>query len=249
MLSYLPSEQQLSLIQKFISDISDLEERKYAETLIMVGRQFKPEKKKKHITVLIHGIRTHASWQERLARRLGTLAPEVEVSPVGYDWFPALQLVIPIFTRNKPIQIVLEQLRTIRSNNPDADISVVAHSFGTYIISIILKKYADIKLNRIQLCGSIIPTNYDWALVKPRISGTIVNDVGTKDRWPSVAKHLSWGYGSSGRYGFKQYLVKDNFHDLGHSDYFTDEHQDKYWIPFLIDGQIIYSSWNTERKN
>jgi hypothetical protein len=143
----------------------------------------------------------------------------------------------------------LRELRTLRTKYPNADISIVAHSFGTYIVSQILSEETDIQIHRLQLCGSIISLKYRWDKVVSRITGKVVNDAGTSDYWPVMASLLSWGYGASGVFGFKTISVKDRYHDCGHSDFFSDEHMSKYWVPLLVDGQVVLSDWTSTRPS
>lgn len=245
-LKNLPPEKQLSATQDFISQIKDPEERYIAETMFLIGQTINISDQKQHIVVLIHGIRTHAEWQERLAEKLKNEAG-IDAYPIGYGYFDVFKFWFPIFTREEPVARVLREIRTLRSKNPNADISIVAHSFGTYIISRILSNETDVKIHRLQLCGSIISLKYRWDKVVSRISGKAVNDAGTQDIWPVLASLLSWGYGASGAFGFKTVSVKDRYHNCGHSDFFTDEHMSKYWIPLLVDGQIVTSEWSSLR--
>ncbi len=247
-LKNLPPEKQLSATQDFINQIKDPEERYIAETMFFIGQTISSSEQKQHIVVLIHGIRTHAEWQERLAEKLKNEAG-IEAFPIGYGYFDVFKFWFPFFTREEPVVRVLREIRTLRSKNPNADISIVAHSFGTYIISRILSNETDVEIHRLQLCGSIISLKYRWDQVDSRISGKAVNDAGTQDIWPVMASLLSWGYGASGAFGFKTVSIKDRFHNCGHSDFFTDEHMRKYWIPLLIDGQIVSSEWSSLRTS
>jgi hypothetical protein len=52
------------------------------------------------------------------------------------------------------------------------------------------------------------------------------------------AESITWGYGSSGRFGFQTHLVRDRYHDLGHSGFFTEGFAKKFWLSALSDGQI-----------
>ncbi|MCZ7616635.1 MAG: hypothetical protein M5T52_24490 [Ignavibacteriaceae bacterium] len=45
---------------------------------------------------------------------------------------------------------------------------VVAHSFGTLLISELLKKYPELKLGRVILTGSIISPDFNWELIFQR---------------------------------------------------------------------------------
>ncbi len=243
----LRPESSLKLAKNIITGISDPEERAIAELMFCLGSR-SSTRNKKHIVILVHGIRTHAVWQERLAATL-VAAADVEVYPIGYGFFDVLRFWCPLFTRREPIKRVLRELRTARKNNPDADISVVAHSFGTYIISEILSEETDIILHRLQLCGSIINFNYRWDKVTSRVTGAVVNDAGTQDCWPVLASVVTWGYGPSGTFGFKTVSVRDRYHNCGHSDFFTDTHMKEYWVPLIIDGQVKESPWTVSRPS
>lgn len=200
----------------------------------------------KQLVALIHGIRTNAAWAEMVASTLEQEA-QVEVVPLRYGYLDLIQFLIPIGTRKRPIERITRELRYIRMKHPQAKISVLAHSFGTYAISKILKKEADIKLYRLVLCGSIIDGRYRWDLVGDRIEAGIVNDCGTDDIWPLLAKAGTWGYGPSGTFGFGTARIRDRFHRLGHSDYFDKQFVSRYWVPYLKDGTVVSSEWETKR--
>jgi hypothetical protein len=237
----------LGEIQKYLRSFVDPEEREIAEAAIIWGRRFPILAEKKHIVVLIHGINTDAEWQEALAEQIRTEC-NIEAIPIGYGNFKAWRFLFPVITRKKPISVVVRELRNIRNQNPNADISVIAHSFGTFVLSKILEEETDFSFFRIQLCGAIIDTEYRWDKVANRIKGLIINDVGSKDIWPILAKNATWGYGETGTFGFKKTHVRDRHFNLGHSDFMTKEHFTKYWRPWLVDGQIVASEWTMQRK-
>ena len=243
----LPPELQLDAAKAEIRQILDSEEREVAESQLIFSANAGSTPIKEHVVVLVHGINTYAVWQERLARKLTTISG-ITVYPIGYGRFDFLRFLCP-FTRRFPINHVLEELRSIRIKHPTADISVVAHSFGTYIISKILSEESDIRLHRIQLCGSIIAHKFKWSKVASKISGLVVNDAGTNDYWPVVATMATWGYGATGTFGFKTCHVTDRFHKCGHSDFFNDHHLRKYWVPLIIDGYVKPSRWTAARSS
>jgi hypothetical protein len=120
----------------------------------------------------------------------------------------------------------------------------VAHSFGTYAIARILAEEADIRIHRLVLCGSIIPAEYRWDLAASRIATDTVNECGSRDIWPLLATACTWGYGPSGTFGFGAAYVTDRFHDFRHSDFFSEDFAQKFWLPLFLDGQIVDSSFN-----
>jgi pimeloyl-ACP methyl ester carboxylesterase len=193
-------------------------------------------------------MNTGGEWQERLAdhfrENYGLLT-----YPLGFGVVGILSFIFPFWTRMPYIKMVDERLRAIRLLNPDAKISVIAHSFGTYIITKLLLEQSNFKLDRLVLCGSIVPLQFSWIEVLNQLGQhRIINDVGTKDLWPVIARVVTFGYGPSGRLGFKYPGVADRFHNYKHSDYFEDVHVRKYWEPFLLSGRITPSPHSSERE-
>jgi hypothetical protein len=95
------------------------------------------------------------------------------------------------------------------------------------------------------MCGSIVPDDFEWAHYKHRLSvdasgdWQALNDCGMRDIWPVLAKSVTWGYGSSGRFGFGHARVKDRYFDAAHSGFFHHEFVRDLWLPYLSRGEII----------
>ncbi len=197
------------------------------------------------VVALVHGIRTAAGWQEK-ARAALQVEGKVKVVPIGYGYQDVVRFLGPF--RRHAIDRVEHELRDLQRLHSNSDLVVMAHSFGTYIISKILRQSPDIRIRRLLLCGSIIPVNYRWdQLAHEFTDKNCVNEVGTRDFWPVFARVASFGYGSSGSFGFKTARVWDRFFDYAHSDFFTDEHLSKYWQPFILSGQVVESPWDSKR--
>lgn len=197
------------------------------------------------VVALIHGIRTAAGWQEK-AREALAVEGQVVVMPIGYGYKDVLSFLGP--WRKGSIATVEHKLRDLQRLHKDGDLVVMAHSFGTYIVSKILTQAPDIRIKRLLLCGSIIPITYRWdQLPHEFTTQSCVNEVGTRDVWPVFARVASFGYGGSGSFGFKTTRVWDRFFDYGHSDFFTDEHFQKFWKPFILKGQVVQSPWDSKR--
>ncbi len=114
--------------------------------------------------------------------------------------------------------------------------SVVAHSFGTYIVGHALRTFEDMSLGKIVLCGSILPRDFDWVSIFARNQVIEVrNDYGVDDMWSRVTRRIVKETGSSGANGFSMTspLVQNRrFEYFGHSDYFRRGHYEQ-WIKFL----------------
>ena len=195
------------------------------------------------VVVVIHGIRTHAKWAERVCEILEK-APNIrEAKPIRYGLFSAPRLLLP-FGRKGAIKKVYEEFKdyrdlVVKKKYPNAKISILAHSFGTYITSRLLTEgdYADVQVHRVALCGSIIKKNFKWKEASKVIGELpVMNDCGTKDIWPIIAASATVGYGATGVDGARSGIVQDRNHPLPHSGFFTDEFAERYWLPFFADG-------------
>jgi hypothetical protein len=63
-----------------------------------------------------------------------------------------------------------------------------------------------------------------------------------------IAEVVTFGYGSSGTYGFRRPAIRDRWHNgKAHSDFLNEEFCKKYWVPLLRDGKIIDDEAKAER--
>jgi pimeloyl-ACP methyl ester carboxylesterase len=242
---FTKSNARLEEISSYLDAIKKPKDREMAIRATLIALEMGKEVQEKTIVVLIHGIRTFAEWQDKVKNEFSQDL-NITVIAIGYDYFDLLRFWCPWYFRNAPIRRVEQQLRNITSENSHAKLVVVAHSFGTYIISKILKSSPDIRIERLLLCGSIIKTDWRWDLV-PQRPKLILNDVGDRDIFPVLAKATSWGYGASGTFGFKAQEVNDRFHHCKHSDFFELDHIKNYWVPFLKEAHIAQSDYSASR--
>src|SRR6202041_156853 len=139
------------------------------------------------VLLLVHGIQTRAGWFEMVHQVMFTQVP-CEVVPLKYDYFDIVRFLLPIGTRGVPIRKIAEEIRGVKVKYPNARLSAIAHSFGTYALIHALDDPA-FELSRVILCGSILPE-------RPRLQRyffstertCVVNDYGTRDIWPVLAK-------------------------------------------------------------
>lgn len=200
----------------------------------------------RHIVLLIHGIRTHGSWAEMIADVLEQ-DQEIKVQPVKYGFFDTIKFLSPFFTRDRPVRRIVQEYRDTRKKYPNAKISAIAHSFGTYALTKSLRE-PDVEFHKVILCGSIVPEDFRVASHKAQISfDPILNDCGTHDIWPPFAKSVTWGYGATGTFGFGTVGIHDRFNKFSHSEYFSKDFVEKYWRPFITKGVIVPTAWEVER--
>lgn len=193
---------------------------------------------KRKIVISLHGIRTRGSWQK-------DLSPLITEQgwiyyPLDYGWFSLLGFV-PAIVRGRKVEWFRQRYNEVQSRYPDVIPSIVAHSFGTWILCKAIKKHAHLRFDKIILCGSIAPCAFDWRRAHQRNQFTAVrNDVAKCDFWARNSKWFAWGTGDSGFRGFDQkepFVEEHEYEEYGHSCAFGYEHYLGEWVPFL--GRIL----------
>lgn len=194
------------------------------------------------VVISAHGIRTHGHWQTTLSEILNQ--HDMKFKSYKYGYFGLHKFALNHF-REKMIEHFYEFYNSlvdnknydIDSNNYTKRPSVVAHSFGTYIIGNCLLKYEDIKLDKLILCGSILPQDFDWSVIIARDQiNCIRNEYGLKDVWTKLVKYVVRNTGDSGYNGFDYFsnlVIQEQFDYFKHSDCFNKSHIESHWIPFL----------------
>ena len=140
-----------------------------------------------------------------------------------------------------PYDALLHAYSAAISLHPRAKISVIAHSFGTYLLGQLLVLHPTIQLHRIILCGSVLQRGYRWDEVQDKISRrsddslAVLNECGDRDYWPVVAKSLNSRYGDAGRHGFTHGVyVETVWFRGGHGCFFEGRHCEEVWAPFIV---------------
>jgi len=202
-----------------------------------------------HAVVLIHGIRTDARWIERIEHALKQGDHQLYPVADGYGYFDLIRFLLPLNgVRNAVVSKVKARIDYLLRRQPEiTKVSVIAHSFGTFLVGEMLRSDPTFRLHRLLLCGAILPIDYPWEdhaeQIEPfndpnHVTRRLINDCGWRDFWPVFAQSITWGYGSSGRFGFHTPLVRDRYHNLGHSGFFTEAFVNDFWLPALSDGRI-----------
>jgi WD40 repeat protein/pimeloyl-ACP methyl ester carboxylesterase len=197
---------------------------------------------RKHIVILVHGIRTFGAWQDRLSDLLHQREPGIEVHIYKYGYFSALAFLVP-FLRMIIIRRFRRYLRANAGAWEGARVDIVAHSFGTYVTGWALRRLPvdqSPRIHTIILCGSVLKQLFPWNMLvgQGRPVTQVINDCGTKDIWPLISRLVVFGMGSAGRHGFAGAIGTDvgiinRYHPLGHSDFFTDAFMGDQWAGLL----------------
>jgi len=190
------------------------------------------------VVLLVHGIRTQGEWEDMVTEILETI-PDTVVYPLKYEYFDAISFWLPFGLRQGPIRELRRRINVALRINKKAKISVIAHSYGTYAIAEILEEDPNLELERLVLCGSILPRKFRWDDRLKQVSTEVINDCGIRDIWPVMAQSLSWGYGASGTFGFGYPKVRDRFHDFDHGGFLERRFVEDFWLPWFRNNDYI----------
>jgi pimeloyl-ACP methyl ester carboxylesterase len=197
------------------------------------------------IVFTIHGVETRALWIEEIHPTFTGIddfihEPDLYGSRRWWGGRGAFRLWRAFIgrTRRAAIEAFVARYDRVRAEWPHASISVVAHSFGTFIVAEALRSFPRISFDGVILCGSIVQCDYNWA--SARVS-RVRNERAGQDwvvrllRNPRLRRLLP-GSGPSGIDGFREAsnLVQAQFEQYRHSTQLINRaHCRRHWIPFL----------------
>ncbi len=172
----------------------------------------------KHAVMIVHGIRDHGYWTKRIAKILKrrTETQVLRAPSPSYGYFNLVDFVRwP--KRQRQAKWFMQQYADVRACYPNAEISFVGHSNGTYLAGRALAYSPAIEFRNIYFAGSVLPTSFQWSDYKAQVSGRVLNVMGPRDEVVAFLPGgieglgLSWmfGVGAAGYLGFSSNDVVD----------------------------------------
>lgn len=209
--------------------------------------QTAPEAKTK-LVILLHGIRDQGAWMDMVEHELQQI-PNVRVQSVDFRFFDSLCFMSG-FRTNYAIQTVLRKILASVDEVKPHELIVIAHSFGTYVITDILAKGSFLKVDHAIFCGSVVSTEVEFNNF--RHPPKIVNECGGRDLWPVIAQGFRFftagKYGAAGVFGLRQIMVKNRHHDFGHSAYLKRSFVQEFWVPYISNGEWVQGPYDLDRR-
>jgi len=144
----------------------------------------------RRVVLSLHGVDTRGEWQKKVAPTLSRsgLTPY----PLDYGRLPRWAMAIPL-VRTRLVNWLNKQIDEVRAAEGIDRPSVIAHSFGTYLLTQTLKKYRHIRLDNVVFCGSIVDPTFDWSSQLGECQlNALRNEVGGKDLWSGITRWLGW---------------------------------------------------------
>ena len=180
-----------------------------------------------------HGIRTKALWQNSLSDTLKSFG--IIHVPYSFGYYNTFRFLLKPSNEKMVDKFYEFYSETILNKQYDVDTnhylkrpSVIVHSFGSYIVGYCMLKYPDVKFDKIILCGSILPRDFEWATLFMRDQvNHVQNEYGLYDVWTKLVGRFVKRTGDSGTYGFhiaSTHFTEIRFDYFKHSDYFKGQH-------------------------
>jgi pimeloyl-ACP methyl ester carboxylesterase len=185
----------------------------------------KPNLEVSDVVFVMHGIRDKGFWTQKVARQIKLFAEaakkDVRSMTASYGYLAMLPFALP-WVRRRKVEWLMDRYTEIKAQYPNADLSYVGHSNGTYLAAAALQNYPAARFKRIVFAGSVVPRDYDWASLcgtsgtknEPSRVEAVLNYVATAD-WvvalfpKGFEPFRKWiGLGSAGHSGFDQFRRK-----------------------------------------
>ena len=188
----------------------------------------------------LHGIRTAAKWQKAFAEvaQKNGLVPRIHSWDFGF--FSVPRFLLP-WARGKKLRWFRDTYvaeindRSVPLKEGELP-SIVAHSFGTYLVAYAMQRFKHLKFDRVLLCGSILPTDFHWQALFDRGQVRRLRvEYGVRDPWVRLVGWFVPATGPSGERGFatdSPALEQERF-EYAHSEYFGPGHMEHAWVPFF----------------
>ncbi|MGY4234962.1 pimeloyl-ACP methyl ester carboxylesterase [Bradyrhizobium sp. USDA 4449] len=120
-----------------------------------------------HLVILVQGISTRARW-------MGEIKPALEsagfaVAPTSYGKYGLHRFLSPfVGSRKKAIERVADDIKTARrayklaTGAEPTKMSLISHSFGTYVAGRIMLDYPEYDWERVIFCGSVVRDDFPF---------------------------------------------------------------------------------------
>lgn len=185
-----------------------------------INRHFVDHHEATGVLVTIHGLSSSGTWNSQIAPVASSqnciFAPFVFKNS-------NIKLLFSKRERKKVVENFREWLYDIhqRYNYP---VSVIAHSFGTYIIGSYImgfEEFLPVEINTVILTGSILTSKYDWEKYRGAKIARVFNEIAPNDQWVKYMPIINFIkqdplFGNSGLVGFdnKSVIVTERKSDI-----------------------------------
>jgi pimeloyl-ACP methyl ester carboxylesterase len=127
-----------------------------------------PDFNVKHVLFVMHGIRDPGYWTHKIARQVKRVAlterklDEWATETSSYGYFPMLPFLFTRY-RRKYVEWMMDQYTQTIARYPNAKVSYIGHSNGTYLLAKALELYPSCRFDKVVFAGSVVHRSYNWS--------------------------------------------------------------------------------------
>ncbi|MBW3503391.1 alpha/beta hydrolase [Pseudomonas sp. NKUCC02_KPG] len=180
---------------------------------------------KDQILITVHGIRTYGAWQAELATEVKKYSRTFDILQVKYEYVDLLYFYFPK-SRERRAKELAVRLAALIKQHQGKRISIVAHSFGSVILSRAFEMLPEeCRVSTVIICGSPLSESDSIDHIVKMTDQTI-NECGTSDTVLLLSKLFVPGLGYAGRAGFYRESTPNfvnRYFKGGHSLYFKKD--------------------------
>lgn len=183
-----------------------------------------PLRNVRDVVFVIHGIRDRGFWTKKVARKIREHATEpdnVRCVTATYGYFPMAPFILK-WGRQDKVEWLMDLYCEVKARYPEAALSYVGHSNGTYLLAKALEDYPATRFKHVVFAGSVVRRDFPWRQFRhdsdpPRVQ-RLLNYVATND-WvvaifPKGLQRFRWfDLGGAGHEGFEN-LHGDGLHQV-----------------------------------
>jgi hypothetical protein len=202
-------------------------------------------KEKKGIIVSVHGLYSQGEWNNEIAPIVS--GDDWVFAPYTYETNKPDLLFRP-GKRSKVVDDFREWIYDLQGRF-EGDISIIAHSFGTYIIGAYLEGFDNgecppVTFNSVILTGSILNKSFDWEKYRGLSIGSVYNTIAPNDEFVKFMPNselkkyvgMSNAFGKAGIEGFESkssMLHQSSYNILSHTNSIKRDIIETKWMPYL----------------
>ena len=197
------------------------------------------------ILVTVHGLMSNADWNSHIvpiASSQGWI-----VAPYFYG-YTLPDILVNASKRKSEIESFREWIYSVQElyGSSGAKISVIAHSFGTYLLGAYMAGFQEVPpvtFNTLILTGSILSEDYDWDSCAGSKVARVRNEIAPNDQWvswmprkPSEWLGLDPLFGRAGEKGFSSrssILDQRSNTIFDHNNVIRRDVVSRMWMPYL----------------
>ncbi|MFM4843868.1 hypothetical protein ACEUDP_03885 [Aeromonas caviae] len=197
------------------------------------------------ILVTIHGLNTTAAWNSDVMPIFSSKG--YIVAPFYYG-FQTPEVLISESGRKRILNDFRDWIYDL-DRTYSKPISIIAHSFGTYIIGKYLSGFQEsspVTFETIILTGSILSEDFDWVSCENKV-GRVRNEIAPNDQWVNWMPQKKWLgldplFGQAGVKGFKSTsrVLSQHSNDIfDHNNMIKKDVLNQIWLPYLQSNKAI----------